>query len=300
MENTRASECRPIIILGAERSGTSVVAEMVHEWGAYVGPPEELTPADEHNPRGYWEYKPIWDFLAEIGDFAEGISWWDASFQERVRKKADMPRYRENARTLIRPMEKEGKPWMWKDPALSFFLPFWREIWCDPIYIITVRNPYDTAHSWQKFVLPKEYWGRFDLVAGNLLRWQHIMSLVLENMEKIETKLFIPYEALMEDPEKYATRLNEFLNCHCATPISGETSVESIVRIVDSLLWRNRVGMPFPETHGVVEAQKRLYEFLLHKVEDPHAQFRLEDYPMPTGWRDIIKGDEAHRKDLLR
>ena len=28
------SEGHPIIVLGAERSGTSVVAEMVHRWGA--------------------------------------------------------------------------------------------------------------------------------------------------------------------------------------------------------------------------------------------------------------------------
>ena len=28
-------ESPPIIVLGAERSGTSVVTEMVHRWGAY-------------------------------------------------------------------------------------------------------------------------------------------------------------------------------------------------------------------------------------------------------------------------
>ena len=36
------SESHPIIVLGAERSGTSVVVEMVYRWGAYAGPSEKL------------------------------------------------------------------------------------------------------------------------------------------------------------------------------------------------------------------------------------------------------------------
>ena len=53
------SESQPIIVLGAERSGTSVVAEMVHTWGAYAGASERLHAADAHAPRGYWEYMPL-------------------------------------------------------------------------------------------------------------------------------------------------------------------------------------------------------------------------------------------------
>ena len=52
-----------IIVLGVERSGTSVVAEMIHRWGAYAGDQEKLHKADVHAPRGYWEYLPVWDLL---------------------------------------------------------------------------------------------------------------------------------------------------------------------------------------------------------------------------------------------
>ena len=55
-------ESPPIIVLGAERSGTSVVSEMVHRWGAYAGPSEKLHKADAHAPRGYWEFLPL-EFL---------------------------------------------------------------------------------------------------------------------------------------------------------------------------------------------------------------------------------------------
>jgi hypothetical protein len=50
---------RPIIVIGPERSGTSVVADMICRWGAYPGEPGKQREADERNPRGYFEYLPI-------------------------------------------------------------------------------------------------------------------------------------------------------------------------------------------------------------------------------------------------
>ena len=296
MKNAHTVRCRPIIVLGAERSGTSVVAEMVYRWGAYVGLAEELTPADKHNPRGYWEYKPIWDFLAELGDFAEGVSWWDVSFQERIQEKAGMPQYREKAQRLICTMEKLGRPWMWKDPALSFFLPFWQEMWRDPVYIVPVRNPYDTALSWQKFVLSPEQEGTLDLIAGNLLRWQYMMSLVLEHTDGVETKLFIPFEGLMRDVETHAERLSEFLGRNCADDTSDEMNVEEMAQVVNPRLWRNHASIPFSGVREATSAQKALYEFLLRKIENPQAKFSMTEYPMPADWRGVIRRDEARRR----
>ena len=134
------SENHPIIVLGVERSGTSVVAEMVHRWGAYAGPSEKLHKTDAHAPRGYWEFLPLWDLLAELGDFDAGATWWDRDFQQQIEKKAADPASRKKAIELMAEMSKGG-PWFWKDPALSHFLPFWKRIWTDAIYIITVRNP---------------------------------------------------------------------------------------------------------------------------------------------------------------
>lgn len=65
---------RPIIVLGPERSGTFLLAEMVHMWGAYAGEPSELPAGDSLNPHGRWEYRPLWDLLALVGEFASGVS----------------------------------------------------------------------------------------------------------------------------------------------------------------------------------------------------------------------------------
>ena len=146
----------PIIVLGVERSGTSVAAEMIHRWGAYAGEADKLHEADEHAPRGYWEFLPLWEFLAELGEFSSGASWWDPNFPKRMKDKASDPKYRRKALELLGEMHRDGHPWFWKDPALCHFLPFWKRLWGDPVYVITVRHPLDTAVSWQRFIMPPE------------------------------------------------------------------------------------------------------------------------------------------------
>ena len=42
MKTEGTAKCRPIIVLGAERSGTSVVAEMGHRGGTYIGESEKV------------------------------------------------------------------------------------------------------------------------------------------------------------------------------------------------------------------------------------------------------------------
>ena len=286
-------EYRPIIVLGAERSGTSVVAEMVHRWGAYAGESEKVRKGDEHNPQGYWEYTPIWDFLAELGEFAEGASWWDASFQERVKEKLSIPQYRDEALELIACMEKAGKPWVWKDPALSFFLPFWKEIWGDAAYVITVRNPYDTALSWQKFVMPPKLEGTVNLIAANLLRWQYMTSLILEHTEEAKNRIFIPYEGLMREPRKHTKRLYEFLNRNCEIKASDNKKIEVMAEAINPKLWHNRSQISFSQVQEATDEQKALYKFLERKVKNPLAKFEATKYPMPPEWRKFVKNQEA-------
>lgn len=282
---------RPIIVLGVERSGTSVVAEMTHRWGAYVGEPEKLAKADEYNPQGYWEYQPLWDFLVELGDLADGISWWDTSFQERVREKAFVPYYREKALELVADMEKEDRPWIWKDPAINFYLPFWKEIWGNAIYLITVRNPYDTARSWQKFVLQSKSKEPVQFIAGNLLRWQYMTLLILEHTEPLQDKIFISYEGLVQGPRPQARRLYEFLNATCKTRMP-EDVIEAMAQVVNPNLHRHHSPMPFVHIEEATTEQKALYQFVEDKIRNPREKFEAGKYPMYTGWKEFVKNEE--------
>jgi hypothetical protein len=288
-----AAPASPIIVLGALRTGTSVVAQMVHRWGAYAGEPEQLTAGNEHNPQGYWEYKPIWDLLVELGDFAEGANWWDPAFQTLVKAKLSVPDCRAKAQALIAGMASMGRPWLWKDPALSLYLPFWTELWPNPAYVITVRNPYDTAHSLQRFIMPPKLPGEATFVAGNLLRWQYMLRLILEHTEAVASKIFIAYEELVQAPRQQAQRLKAFLDQRYGVEGNDARQIDSMAQVVTPGLWRNRSPLPFAQVEVATNEQKALYQFLLSKVSDPQTPFDPDAYPMTPGWLEFINNEEA-------
>ena len=217
-----------------------------------------------HAPRGYWEYLPLWDLLAELGDFASGATWWEPDFQHRMKDKASDPTYRTKALKLISEMQKDGRPWFWKDPALSHFLPFWKQIWEDAIYVLTVRNPRDTAMSWQRFIMPAQLEGRVSFVAMNLLRWQHMMMQILQHTEDATHRLFVAYEDVVREPRVQAERLCVFLNSRFEDRVSR---VQEMVEAVDPQLWHNDCKISFEQVTEATDAQKTLYSFAGRKID---------------------------------
>ena len=283
------SESHPIIVLGVERSGTSVVAEMLHKWGAYAGPSDKLHEADVHAPRGYWEYEPLWDLLAALGDFDAGETWWDCDFQRRMSEKAADPVYKQKATDLMAEMHK-GSPWFWKDPALSHFLPFWKQIWGDAVYIITVRNPLDTAVSWQKFIMPPDMETHVSFIAMNLLRWQHMMTLILQHTEDAQDRLFLGYEDIIREPRAQVEKLAGFLDARFG---KRGSSIQKMVDVVEPRLWRNDCGIPFEQVPESTLEQKALYAFAREKIDDPFKQFDIAKYPLPPGYLEFLNVQEA-------
>ena len=285
-----SSESSPIVVLGTERSGTSVVAEMVQRWGAYAGAPEKLHKADAHSPRGYWEFLPLWDLLAELGEFASGCTWWEPDFQQRMEDKASDPIYRAKATELMSEMYSGGGPWFWKDPAIAHFLPFWKRIWGEAVYVITVRNPYDVAVSWQKCIMPSNARVRISFVAMNLLRWQRMMTLILEHTEGAAHRLVVSYEDLMRKPREQAERLSDFLASKSGSRLAR---VQAMVEAVDPRLWRNNCMIPFEEVSEATEQQRVLYAFVRRKVSNPLEPFDVGEFPFPPGDLEFLNIQEA-------
>lgn len=279
---------RPIIVIGPERTGTSLVADLVGRWGAYQGHPSKLRKPDDQNPRGYFEYLPIWDFLDEIG-----VNWWDDGFQEELGKKAGIAENVRKAEEMVSAMASTGRPWVWKDPALSFFLPFWKQIWKNPVFVVTVRNPLDAAASWSKWCVPPADRDRIDVTPANLLRWHYIMSLVIQNTEDTTSKIFVSFDRLLADPGHEASRLTGFLSSRCEEPHSTARVLRNMAGTVRSELWHNRSKAPFDKVLLASSELKDLYRFALAKIEDPLREFAPADYPLPRGWQKAVVESEA-------
>jgi hypothetical protein len=280
------TESRPIIVLGVDRSGTSIVAKLAHEWGAFGGDLAGLLRSDWGNPKGYWESRPMVQLITRI--FREiGSDFWRPDFDEALRGLAADPGFRQEAEGLAAAMAAGGAAWFWKEPQLCVQLPFWKEIWGDATYIITVRNPYDSALSWQKMALPFEIRGRISILALSLLRWQHYMLSILRHTEGSKRRLFVPYEELVEDSASQCARISRFLDAE--TGGSGRERAEAMTQAVDRSLWRHNSETDFAEVEIATPEQKALYALMRRKVDDPDAPFDAADYPMYAGWREYLQ-----------
>jgi len=134
-------------------------------------------------------------------------------------------------------MESHGQPWLWKDPALCHFLPFWRQIWQHPVYIISVRHRLEIAQSWQQFACGNDR--EPTSVRCNLLRWQYMTSQVLTETAEVSANLFVEYEQLMQQPEEQARDLASFLRTHCGGP-TGEAGVMRMASSCDPAMAKSQ------------------------------------------------------------
>jgi hypothetical protein len=283
---------QPIIILGVQRSGTSLFGDLVHRWGAYGGDVGELTRGNIGNPRGYFEYRPMQHFLAT----QLGLDFWTPSYPQRLRERAEDPECREKALELVAGMSAQGSAWFWKEPLLSVTLPFWKQIWGDAVYVIPVRDPYDSATSWQKFSIPQEVRSRVSIVFANLLQWHYSMQCILEEMADVPHKLFLSYEAMVSAPQEHCGTLCRFLDQHCGTSPAAEGRLERMLAAIDPKLKRNSSATPFSDRPEATNAQKALYQFLLRRIDDPDLEFDAAAYPIYPGWREYSANIQFFRQ----
>lgn len=109
-----------LIIAGFHRSGTSLVARLLHQGGLFLG--YELLGAHPSNPQGHFEDREVLDLhqriLADNGmdmfvteDFRPAVSEEHRQWMRRIRERRDG----------------EHSLWGFKEPRVSLFLPAWKE-----------------------------------------------------------------------------------------------------------------------------------------------------------------------------
>lgn len=142
-------QARIICLVGMHRSGTSMIARLLNLSGLDLGPPERLLKADKANPLGHFEHRGFLDIDRKL------LKHFDATWHNPP----DLPPSWEtdpgllpllrHARALAASFPQE-KPWGWKEPRASLFLPFWRQAVPNMRFLICLRNPLEVAESLQK------------------------------------------------------------------------------------------------------------------------------------------------------
>jgi hypothetical protein len=282
-----------ITVLGVPRSGTSLITELVHRWGAYVG--KKLLAADKRNERGFWELVQLKQFntdvLTSIGaskDFPP-----DDNGDILLANRAVESSYTQRAAQLINDMERESEIWVWKDPKMSILLPFWKQILKNNVYIISVRNPWDIILSYKKlegnlFTDETFPWNSV------LLHWHIYTWKIVQHTNNIQKKLFLSYEQILQNPLLECEKLSRFLEAQCNTA-PNRYRINQMIQVITPELQHNKTITPFDDIHLATDIQKALYRFLQQKVIDP-------DLPIPAGlappsnWKAILISENERIK----
>lgn len=185
-----------VIILGAARSGTSMLAEVFARSGYFLGP--DLLPASEGNPHGYFESREIESinesilgqviparpqgrgaglrqklFYRKIPDspgrwlvHIESVPVWSeiASLRERIERLC------------------ANEPFCFKDPRFSFTLNYWRRsLPANTVFLCLYRHPMETVASIEKEFRSQGWDRQVTMERGDFIKlWETCYKAALE------------------------------------------------------------------------------------------------------------------------
>ncbi|HCF96782.1 MAG TPA: hypothetical protein DEW46_17150 [Verrucomicrobia bacterium] len=204
---------RNVIILGAGRSGTSLVAGVLAGAGYFMG--DRIIPAGRQNPSGFFE-----DF--EVNAINESliersIPGWCRWVPMRVpvlggtlcqseghRWLAVLP----VGRTICEPdaalLDRMNAltahvPFCFKDPRFSYTLPAWRRSLENVAHICIFRDPETSAASMVRMCSSGPYWSAVRLNRSRALAvWAAMYSHILERHQSSGDWLFIHFNQLFD------------------------------------------------------------------------------------------------------
>ena len=196
-----------VLVLGAHRSGTSLLAKSVEVTGAELG--DNLMPPSEDNPKGFMEDRDVFSLNQSILD-ALGL-YWDAptTLSGFDLEGASILPYREGIRSFLTNRCANSSSFSIKDPRLCLLLPIWLDV-ADELnlrvqFVVSVRNPLDVARSLYRR-------DEFPIEKG-LRIWLNCYHAVLVNLlSRTEEKIFVSYESLLSNPARETHRLHQALN----------------------------------------------------------------------------------------
>lgn len=222
-----------ILVLGMHRSGTSLIAQLISKWGAFMG--DELMPATEFNREGHWEYQPLVEFHEKM--LEENVSSWYApvnipSTDELIKT------YGEEARLLVAKMDQSGKDWCWKDPRMPIFLDFWQRILTgrQVNYVIVYRHPFRVASSLFKR-------DKFPAALSASL-WELSSLIIFKHLSESKLYTILDYEKVINNPKEGCHQLFHFLDT--VTHSTEKTAVSpNVLKTIRQSLNHEKTGIQF-------------------------------------------------------
>jgi hypothetical protein len=125
-----------LVVTGMHRSGTSLVANVLHHAGINMG--DDLLPADIGNRHGYYEDALIHDVHVEMMRSA-GIDDAFTVLPDALPLSVGAPAA-ERAREVIAGRSGQER-WGWKEPRSALFCDFWLQLVPEATFLFLLRDP---------------------------------------------------------------------------------------------------------------------------------------------------------------
>ncbi len=129
-----------VIVAGFHRSGTSLVCQLLHRSGLFLG--YDLMEASFSNPHGHFEDIEVFDLHERI--LADNGRTWLVS--EPFLPAITEPHWRRMER-IIQRRNAEHKLWGFKDPRVCLFMMVWKHLLPNARALLVYRHFADTTHS---------------------------------------------------------------------------------------------------------------------------------------------------------
>jgi GT2 family glycosyltransferase/glycosyltransferase involved in cell wall biosynthesis len=191
-----------------------MLAKLLHNCGLYLGPENQLMPAQADNPDGFWEHLGFVALNDKLLNQVGGA--WD--LPPRPNENFKHPRLdplRIKARVLIEGFASAGA-WGWKDPRNSLTLPFWQGLLPKLKTVIIVRNPLEVAYSMRARNGTSYSFG--------LRLWEIYNRRVIETASRQE-RFVTHYDLFFEDAASELRRIARF----AGLPEAGVTNAAALV-----------------------------------------------------------------------
>ncbi|MBN2369755.1 MAG: glycosyltransferase [Vicinamibacteria bacterium] len=189
-----------ICIAGMHRSGTSMVARLLHSFGLDLGPAAELRAGAPDNEHGFWEDRRFVEINTEILDRLGG--GWDAPphMEAGWETRPDLAGLRERAASLVASRSLQ-ETWGFKDPRSSLTLPFWKTLIPNLKVIVCLRHPLEVQASLSKR-------GHSSKALG-LRLWKEYATRILAATAPSQ-RVITSYDVFFENPVPELKRLCDF------------------------------------------------------------------------------------------
>jgi hypothetical protein len=268
-----------IVILGMHRSGTSLTANLVKQWGAYAGPEEELAAADKWNPYGYWENFPLiylnMDLLNAVG--ARTYAPPSDSMREHLKHLSLAGSFRDRALKMVSKFSNGVAPWLWKDPRVSILLPFWKNIFAQITYVVVTRHPSEVAASLHRRD------PNLPIQIARLI-WQRYTLEILRETVGHNSVIFMNHRKLLSMPNQEADRLGRFLCAETGVYGNSDSTLEMVGVIHSELQHHRNIDLE----QAAMASQESLYSLMSSPDIRSAVRSYMSSIQLPNDWHEEV------------